>query len=165
MGAGRRQNGGPKPTPLDTVTPSSAITWTDDITQLDWLALEHLYRVAPLGNKSAEHLKTVFGNSRFRCFARADGQLVAAGRALADGADCSYICDVAVLPEWQGSGLGKAVVQRLVDASAGHQKVILYAVPGKEGFYRKLGFLRMLTAMARFADPQAAIARGHVSAD
>mgnify|MGYP000411459995 CR=1 FL=1 len=56
------------------------------------------------------------------------------------------------------------VVQRLVDASAGHLKVILYAVPGKEGFYRKLGFLRMLTAMARFADPQAAIARGHCAA-
>jgi GNAT superfamily N-acetyltransferase len=142
-----------------------AITWTDDITHLDWQVLEHLYRVAPLGNKSAEHLQIVFGNSRFRCFAWADGRLVAAGRALADGADCSYVCDVAVLPEWQGHGLGKAVVQRLVDASAGHLKVILYAVPGKEGFYRKLGFRRMLTAMARFRDEAAALARGHVSAD
>lgn len=148
-----------------TAAPTPALTWTDDISALDWAALEHLYRVAPLGNKSADHLKTVFGNSRFRCFAWADGRLVAAGRALADGADCSYICDVAVLPEWQGSGLGKAVVQRLVDASAGYKKIILYAVPGKEGFYRKLGFLRMLTAMAIFQDPQAAIARGHVSAD
>ena len=63
------------------------ITWSDDIDTLDWQALEHLYRVAPLGLKSAAHLQTVFGNSRFRCFAHDDGQLVAAGRALADGAD------------------------------------------------------------------------------
>lgn len=141
------------------------LTWTDDISQLDWQALEDLYRRAPLGNKSAALLQTVFGNSRFRCLVYDDGQLVAAGRALADGADCSYICDVAVLPSHQGLGLGKQVVQRLVDASAGHQKIILYSVPGKEGFYRKLGFLRMLTAMAIFRDPAAAIARGHLHAD
>lgn len=145
--------------------PMPHITWTDDIRQLDWLALEHLYRMAPLGNKSAAMLQTVFGNSRYRCLAYDDGQLVAAGRALADGADCSYICDVAVMPSHQGLGLGKQVVQRLVDASAGHRKIILYSVPGKEGFYRKLGFLRMRTAMAIFEDPAAAIERGHLHAD
>ena len=42
-----------------------------------------------------------------------------AGRALADGADCSYICDVAVLPSHQGTGLGREVVARLVEASRG----------------------------------------------
>jgi hypothetical protein len=36
-------------------------------------------------------------------------------------------------------------------------------VPGKEGFYRKLGLLRMLTAMAIFEDPAAAVALGHLS--
>jgi hypothetical protein len=36
-------------------------------------------------------------------------------------------------------------------------------VPGKEGFYRKLGFLRMLTAMAIFENPAQAIERGHLS--
>jgi ribosomal protein S18 acetylase RimI-like enzyme len=85
------------------------------------------------------------------------------GRALADGADCSYICDVAVLPSHQAKGLGKAVVQELVRLSRGHKKIILYSVPGKEDFYRKLGFLRMLTAMAIFRDQAAAIQRGHVS--
>lgn len=144
----------------------TTITWTDSIDAIDWQALETLYRLAPLGNKSAALLQTVFTNSRFRCFAFDEaGTLVAAGRALADGGDCSYICDVAVLPAWQGSGVGKAVVQRLVDASRDHKKIILYAVPGKEGFYRRFGFLRMLTAMAIFQDPAAAIARGHVAPD
>lgn len=138
------------------------ITWTDTQDQVDWSELEALYRLAPLGNKSAEHLRTVFTNSRFKFFAREQGKLVAAGRALSDGADCSYICDVAVMPGHQGLGLGREVVRRLVEASHGHKKIILYSVPGKEGFYRKLGFMRLLTAMAIFENQSAAIERGHL---
>ena len=80
------------------------------------------------------------------------GKLVGAGRALADGLDCSYVCDVAVLPSHQGTGVGKQIVATLVRLSQGHRKIILYAVPGKEAFYRKFGFRRMLTAMAIFPD-------------
>ncbi len=143
--------------------PATVFTWSDSLDTIDWHEAETLYRLAPLGNKSAAHLQTVFTNSRFRCFVFDAGKLVAAGRALSDGADCSYLCDVAVLPDYQSHGLGKAVVSRLVAMSRGHKKIILYAVPGKEGFYRKLGFLRMLTAMAIFEDPAAAVARGHLS--
>ena len=139
------------------------LSWSDDLAGVDWLELEALYQAAPLGRKNAAELQVVFTNSRFRCFVRDDGRLVAVGRALADGMDCSYICDVAVLPSHQGAGLGKAVVQKLVALSQGHKKIILYSVPGKEGFYKKLGFLRMLTAMALFQDQNAAIQRGHVS--
>ena len=140
-----------------------AISWSESIEALDWQALQALYQAAPLGNKTAKDLETVFTNSRFRCLAYEDGRLVAAGRALADGADASYICDVAVLPSHQGTGLGKEIVKRLVALSSDHKKIILYSVPGKEGFYRKLGFLRMLTAMAIFENPTKAIERGHLS--
>jgi ribosomal protein S18 acetylase RimI-like enzyme len=140
-----------------------AVSWSESITTLDWNELEALYRAAPLGIKNAKDLETVFTNSRYRCFAYEDGKLIAAGRALADGADASYICDVAVLPTHQGTGLGREVIKRLVALSSGHKKIILYSVPGKEGFYRKLGFLRMLTAMAIFEDPAKAIERGHLS--
>jgi hypothetical protein len=54
------------------------------------------------------------------------------------------------------------VVARLVEASRGHKKIILYSVPGKEGFYRKLGFMRLLTTMAIFEDQAAAIERGQL---
>lgn len=142
------------------------LTWTDDSERIDWDELARLYRLAPLGDKSPAMLRTVFGNSRYKFFVVDDaGRLVAAGRALADGADCSYICDVAVLPEHQGSGLGREMVSRLMQASRGHRKIILYSVPGKEGFYRKLGFRRLLTGMAIFDDEAAAIARGHLEGD
>ena len=147
----------------DRKEPAAVFTWSESSDTIDWRDVETLYRLAPLGNKSATHLQMVFTNSRFRCFAFDGGKLVAAGRALSDGADCSYVCDVAVLPDYQGHGLGKQVVARLVALSRGHKKIILYAVPGKEGFYRKLGFERMLTAMAIFEDQAGALERGDLS--
>ena len=125
--------------------------------------LEALYRAAPLGNKSASGLKTVFTNSRYCCFALEGKQVVGAGRALADGVDCSYVCDIAVLPSHQGTGIGKEIVAKLVALSKGHKKIILYAVPGKEPFYRRFGFRRMLTAMAIFENQGQALERGYIS--
>jgi ribosomal protein S18 acetylase RimI-like enzyme len=139
------------------------IAWSHSIEGLDWTELEALYRAAPLGNKTAAGLRTVFTNSRYCCFAREEGRLVGAGRALADGADCSYICDVAVLPSHQGTGVGKEIVAQLVASSQGHKKIILYSVPGKEAFYRKFGFRRMLTAMAIFENQAQAFERGYLA--
>jgi ribosomal protein S18 acetylase RimI-like enzyme len=65
-----------------------------------------------------------------------------------------------VHPRFQGRGLGGEIVDRLVELSSAHNKIILYANPGTEGFYKKRGFRRMLTAMAIFADRDSAVARG-----
>lgn len=142
-----------------------SLEWKESLEDVDWQALSDLYRVAPLGNKSAPHLQKVFSNSLYRCFVYDAGRLVGAGRAVADGGDCSYICDIAVLPSHQGQGLGKQIVGKLVELSRGHKKIILYAVPGKEPFYERFGFRRMRTAMAIFEDQQAAIARGYLEED
>ncbi len=139
-----------------------ALEWQHTLEGVDWDELSALYRAAPLGDKPPEWLRTAFGNSMFRCFVRDGGRLVGAGRALADGVDCAYLCDIAVLPSHQGGGLGQAIVQRLVDAASGHRKIILYAVPGREPFYRRFGFRRMRTAMAIFADPRQMAARGYL---
>jgi N-acetylglutamate synthase-like GNAT family acetyltransferase len=139
--------------------------WLSDEKMVDLDELSELYRIAPLGNKPPEHLQVIFANSRFKWFAYQDHQLAGVGRALADGLDCSYICDVAVHPDLQGKGLGKQIVNRLIDDSKGHSKIILYANPGKEGFYKKLGFKMMNTAMAIFADQERALKNGVVRGD
>jgi citrate lyase synthetase len=138
------------------------LVWSHTIDDVDWNELSALYLAAPLGNKSPENLKTAFTNSLFKCFVREDGKLVGVGRALADGIDCSYLCDIAILPSHQGIGLGQQIVSKLVDLSRGHKKIILYAVPGKEPFYMRFGFRRMKTAMAIFENQAQAIERGYV---
>ena len=139
-------------------------SWVDDLGAVDLAELSRLYRIAPLGDKPPEALATVLGNSMFTCFVYAGDVLAGAGRALADGLDCAYIADVAVHPDHQGHGLGKAIIRRLVTLSQNHKKIILYANPGTESFYSGLGFLRMNTAMAIWHDPAPAIERGLLSA-
>jgi ribosomal protein S18 acetylase RimI-like enzyme len=139
------------------------LSWVYEHGNADWEELSELYRIAPLGEKPPDALETVFSNSKFKCFVYSNQSLVGAGRALADGLDCSYICDVAVHPEYQGMGIGREIVQKLVAFSQGHKKIILYANPGKEGFYRKLGFFQMNTAMAIFSNREQALKSGLIS--
>lgn len=137
------------------------IQWSSSTESVNWSELSELYRLAPLGNKSPGWLETAFSNSMFKFLAQDNNALVAAGRAVADGVDCSYICDIAVHPSHQGRGLGREVIERLIAASQGHRKIILYAVPGKESFYRRFGFRRMKTAMAIFDKADQAAANGY----
>ena len=141
------------------------LIWIYDDRDVDWAELSELYRIAPLGEKPPADLTTVFSNSMFKCFVYESETLVGVGRALADGLDCSYIADVAVHPEHQGRGLGKAIIQKLVTLSEGHKKIILYSNPGTESFYGKLGFHRMNTAMAIWRNEQQAIESGLITAE
>jgi len=136
------------------------ITWCYDQSKTNWVELSDLYKIAPLGIKLPGDLEVVFSNSRFKCFVFDGVKLIGVGRALADGLDCSYICDIAIHPEYQGIGLGNQIVQNLIEQSQGHKKIILYANPGKEGFYSKLGFKKIKTAMAIFRNEEEMIKNG-----
>ncbi len=135
------------------------LKWINNCDDVDWDELSNLYKIAPLGDKKPEDLKIVFSNSMFKCFVYLDYTLVGAGRALADGMDCSYICDVAIHPDYQGKGIGKSIVGKLIEYSKDYNKIILYANPGKEQFYSKLGFDMMNTAMVIFKNKEQAIQR------
>src|ERR1044072_9108385 len=99
--------------------------WSDDLATIDWDELSELYRVAPLGDKSPADLQLVFGNSLFRAFAFDGTRLVGAGRVLADGRDCAYLCDIAVLPSHRGLGIGKQIIERLVERTRRQTKSTL----------------------------------------
>src|SRR5512144_96574 len=106
------------------------LEWKYSLENVDCEELYQLYLAAPLGHEEPSALKVAFSNSMYKCFVYDSGRLIAVGRALADGRDCSYICGVAVLPDHQGMGIGKEVVTKLVTLSKGHKKIILYAAVG-----------------------------------
>ncbi|MBI3650747.1 MAG: GNAT family N-acetyltransferase [Acidobacteria bacterium] len=137
--------------------------WIFEQESINWNELSNLYKIAPLGDKRPEDLKIAFSNSMYKCFVFDDEVLVGVGRALADGIDCSYLCDVAVHPKYHGLGLGKAIISKLKELSAGHKKILLYANPGTEDFYKKLGFKRLNTAMAIFQNQAQALANGLIN--
>ena len=67
------------------------LSFTDDLVGIDWEELSALYRIAPLGDKSAADLKLVFTNSIYRLFAHDAGTLVGQGRVLTDGRERGHI--------------------------------------------------------------------------
>jgi ribosomal protein S18 acetylase RimI-like enzyme len=125
------------------------VRWVFEQGAVSFRELAELYRIT-LGEKNADDLRVAFTNSRFKVFAYDGTRLVGAGRAIADGVDCAYLCDVAIHPDYQGQGLGRELMTQLRRLTEGHRKVLLYAAAGKEGFYRRLGFQPLPSAMAIF---------------
>lgn len=132
----------------------------ESLDNVDWAALSDVYARAPLGCKEPQRLRTVFSNSQYRCLLYVQGKLAGAARAFCDGLDCAVICDVAIVPEYQGRGLGNALVQHLVRSTKGYKRVLLFCSPGRESFYEQHGFRKMTTAMAIFDDETLARAQG-----
>ncbi|XP_010551340.1 PREDICTED: uncharacterized N-acetyltransferase ycf52 [Tarenaya hassleriana] len=68
---------------------------------------------------------------------------VAFARATGDGVFNAVVWDVVVDPSFQGIGLGKAVMERLVEdlQARGICNIALYSEPRVLGFYRPLGFV------------------------
>lgn len=131
----------------------SAFSLSDDSVRVDWDLLVDIFRRAPLGTREPARLRQTFEQSTVRCFAWHGTQLIGAGRAISDRITYAAIFDVVVAPEHQGTGVGKAIMQHLMQAAEA-PNILLHATPGKEGFYSKLGFRKMKTAMGRFAFPE-----------
>jgi len=128
------------------------IKYTNDPTTIDWERLSEVFRLAPLGNRQPDGLRAVFHNSPIRCFVWDEDQLIGAGRAISDGVRYSVVFDVVLLPDYQGHGIGRKIMQFITDQSKA-PSTLLFAVPGKEFFYAKLGYRKMKTAMAKFPNP------------
>jgi len=128
---------------------------------VDWARIADIYARAPLAQRSPDAFERAFRNSYLCCFVRVDGELVGAARALSDGVVAATILDVAVDPGFQGRGIGRRMMTALLDRLP-FQRIYLAAVPGKEGFYAKLGFLPQTNAMGLFAGEtrESAIERG-----
>ena len=136
------------------------ISLSTDIDRISWEELARLFELAPLGKKrDPKMLEKAFRNSLLKVFAFHGTKLVGAGRALSDGVWRAAIYDVAVLPEYQGRGIGSTIIRHLID-SANVEVIMLYAAPGKEEFYEQFGFRKMTTAMAITPSEEEARKRG-----
>lgn len=116
---------------------------------IDWHRLADIYERAPLARRAPCDLERAFRNSYLACFAFRDGELVGAARVNSEGVYYATIVDVAVAPEHQRQGVGRAMMGALL-ARLPMEKIYLTAIPGKERFYRRFGFLRQTNAMGLY---------------
>ena len=118
---------------------------------INWELVPALLQKVGMGFHSAEKHKRAFQNSHTVVFVFDNENLVGFGRAISDGEYQAAIYDVAILTEYQGKGIGKMIIQHILDRTTGCNH-ILYAAPGREDFYQKINFKRMKTGMALFVD-------------
>jgi len=128
----------------------------DDI---DWELIPEILKTVGMSYNSAEIHQKTFSTSASVVFVFRNELLIGFGRAISDGYIQAAIYDVVVLPDFQGDGIGRQIIDKIVDSLPGCN-FILYAAPGKEPFYQKLGFRRMKTAMALFVKQQIMTTRG-----
>jgi GNAT superfamily N-acetyltransferase len=111
---------------------------------VDWKTVSETLKSVEMAHYEPDVHRKAFEASHTTAFVYHADRLIGFGRAISDGAYQATIYDCAVLPEFQGKGVGKIIMKNILPRIS-HCNVILYATPGKEGFYQTLGFLRMKT--------------------
>ena len=91
-----------------------------------------------------EELYAALKNSWYSISVYDHNLLVGFGRIICDGIVHALILDVIILPEKQGEGIGKEVMDKLVAKCKKHKirDIQLFSAKDKAGFYEKLGFER-----------------------
>ena len=116
----------------------------DSRKDLPCLALVELFRAVGWsdGSETEEMIlkfNKPFLNSTF-VFSAWDGErLVGCVRALSDRMFRSVIYDLAVLPDYQGCGIGKELI-RLCQSECPSSEWLVQTIPERTGFYERLGF-------------------------
>jgi GNAT superfamily N-acetyltransferase len=126
-----------------------ALRYQHDCLNIDWSVIPLILETVGMGFHTPEIHRIAFTNSHTVVFVFDEDRLIGFGRALSDGVTQAALYDVAVLPEYQGKGIGKSIVKCIIERLT-NCNFILYASPGKEGFYEPLHFRRMKTGMALF---------------
>jgi len=130
-----------------------------DCIGVDWKGVSELLKNAGMAFYEPDIQKKAFEASHTTVFIYHASNLIGCGRAVSDGVYQAAVYDCAVSPEYQGKGIGKTIITNILPELS-NCNVILYATPGKEGFYQKYGFRKMQTGMAKFIKSDIMIERG-----
>ena len=130
-----------------------------DCAGVDWKAVSETLKCVGMAYDEPDVHRMAFEASHTTVFVYHAERLIGFGRAISDGVYQAAIYDCAVLPEFQGKGIGTTIMKNILPRIS-HCNIILYASPGKEGFYETHGFRQMKTGMAHFKKGAAMRERG-----
>lgn len=121
---------------------------TDDPERLDvprvhrWLSEESYWAAGATLERVTTSIR---GSITFGCY-RSDGRQVGVTRLITDGAVAGLISDVFVDARYRGKGLGKFLMQSVLEhPAASGLKRILLCTDDAHGLYRQFGFVDLST--------------------
>ena len=107
--------------------------------------------------RPVEFVKSALRNDLYDVVALVNDEVVGMGRLVGDGVMYWYLQEIVILPEYQGRGIGTAIVNKLLNYIQEHTpegnftSVGLTAAEGKEGFYERFGFAKS-RGMTKYID-------------
>lgn len=135
------------------------VTIRNDCVGVNWQTVAEILKSVGMAHHKPERHRQAFEASHTTVFMYHGDRLISFGRAISDGVYQAAVYDCAVVEEFQGKGLGRLIIAEIVAQLPGCN-LILYASPGKEGFYEKFGFRKMKTGMAKFIQSESMSERG-----
>jgi GNAT superfamily N-acetyltransferase len=102
-----------------------------DTSNINWDLVTEILKSVGMAYHTSELNQLAFNNSFTVVFAFDDDKMVGFGRAISDGAFQAAIYDVAVLPDYQGKGIGKMIINSIIQRCP-NCNFILYSAPGKD---------------------------------
>ena len=122
------------------------ITYRNSLEGIDWTQVSGIFRSVRWEYRDPKKLCRAFNTSAYVSFAFAEDQLVGFGRTLDDGEFYAMIVDLAILPAFQGQGIGRTILAELRDKLDGFIFTSLISAPGKEAFYSSQGWYKQKSA-------------------
>ena len=91
---------------------------------------------------SPDELYSALKNSWYTISAYKNDQLIGFGRIICDGVAHALILDCIIHPDFQGKGIGKTIMNKLIKKCKEHKirDIQLFSAKNKAEFYEKLGF-------------------------
>src|SRR5690625_4567134 len=110
----------------------------------DFLRLRKVSGLTPRPRAAAEK---ALPNSLYGVYVKTGEQIVGMGRVVGDGALNFEIVDVAVDPDHQGEGLGRGIIEKIMNYLENHatKGSMNSLIAGVHGFYAKFGLKYMGT--------------------
>ncbi|MFJ8511240.1 GNAT family N-acetyltransferase [Lysinibacillus xylanilyticus] len=99
---------------------------------------------------TVDDLERMCTQSWYALYAFDEKQLIGMGRVISDGVITAIICGVCVLPSYQSKGIGKEILNRIINHCE-QNKVIpqLMCVESLENYYKELGFKKFSVGMTK----------------
>ncbi|WP_394556529.1 GNAT family N-acetyltransferase [Priestia aryabhattai] len=132
------------------------VSFSNSIENVEWSRMKGIYHSVGWTNHNEEKIKKVFQSSNVVTIAYDEDNIAGFGRALSDGVFNAAIYDVVVDEQYQNKGIGQKVIKNLLAQLDDISCVHLVSTAGNEEFYRKAGFRKMKTGMARYLNPSLA---------
>lgn len=95
-------------------------------------------------------LEQMCNQSWYAIYAFNEQELVGMGRVISDGVITAIVCGVCVLPNYQSKGIGKEILQQIIEHCEQNRVIPqLMCVESLESYYENLGFRKFSIGMTK----------------